>query len=369
MRHSNFKISTPLQLTLQPALILCFTLVNCDFVLAQQREPMVVVETAQEVPLVEEVSLTGSVVSLRIANLSTEVSGVVENLEVDVGESVKAGDLILNLNSELSELLVDAARAETNQAIEELADAKRRLADAQRLTQSSSLSRNEVESLAAKERIDSAGVQRFRAAQKRQEAQFERHSLKAPFDGVISRKQVEQGEWVTPGQPVVELVASDNLLIEFQAPQAIFSRLGKVSDIYITLDALPDQVLKANIKSIIPVVNPTTRTFTIRTVLKDTDNQLAPGMSASAVLNLSAGSQGVVISRDALIRYPDGRVTIWIVNREGDQIKVNEQRVEIGNAFEGKVAILKGLSPGSQVVIRGNEALREGQTVTIKPSD
>ena len=167
----------------------------------------------------------------------------------------------------------------------------------------------------------------------------------------------------------MELVASENLLIEFQAPQDIFSRLGKVSAIYTTFDALPDQILTAHIETVIPIVNPTTRTFTIRTALDDADAQLAPGMSASAVLNLSAGSRGVVINRDALIRYPDGRVTIWVVNQEGGQSKVEEKRVEIGQGFEGKIAIKKGLSAGSRVVVRGNEALRDGQIVTIKSSD
>ncbi len=350
-------------------LFLCLLSFYCDFLHAQQRQQTVVVEVAQEVALVEEVSLSGSVISPQIANLSTEVSGIVERIEVEVGDQVKAGDLILKLNSELSELSVDAARAETNQAIEELDDTRRRLADAKRLAQSSNLSVNEVKSLASRERINIAGVERFRAAQKRQEAQLDRHTLRAPFGGVISRKQVEQGEWVTPGQAVVELVASDHLLIEFQAPQDIFARLGKVSAIYTTFDALPDQVMTAHIEIVIPIVNPTTRTFIIRTALDSADAQLAPGMSASAVLNLSAGSRGVVINRDALIRYPDGRVTIWVVIQEGRQAKVQERRVEIGTGFDGKIAIKKGLSAGSRVVVLGNEALRDGQIVTVKSSD
>lgn len=326
-------------------------------------------EVAQEVSLVEEVSLSGSVISPRIANLSTEVNGIVETIEVEVGDQIKAGDLILKLNSDLSELSVDAARAETNQAIEELTDVRRRLADAERLAKSSNLSANEVKSLAARERINIAGVERFRAAQKRQEAQLERHSLRAPFSGIVSRKQVEQGEWITPGQAVMELVATENLLIEFQAPQDIFSRLGKVSEIYTTFDALPNEKMTARIDTVIPIVNPTTRTFTIRTALDKANARLAPGMSASAVLNLSEGSRGVVINRDALIRYPDGRITIWVVTEEGGQDKVQERRVEIGNGFEGKIAITKGVSAGSRVVVRGNEALRDGQNVTIKSSD
>jgi multidrug efflux pump subunit AcrA (membrane-fusion protein) len=127
--------------------------------------------------------------------------------------------------------------------------------------------------------------------------------------------------------------------------------------------------MTARIDTVIPIVNPTTRTFTIRTALDKANAHLAPGMSASAILNLSGGSRGVVINRDALIRYPDGRITIWVVTEEGGQDKVQERRVEIGNGFEGKIAITKGVSAGSRVVVRGNEALRDGQNVTIKSSD
>ena len=92
-------------------------------------------------------------------------------------------------------------------------------------------------------------------------------------------------------------------------------------------------------------------------------------MSASAILQLDSGARGVVVPRDAIIRYPDGRVTVWIAEADGDKTRVRELRVQTGLGFEGRVAITQGLEAGALVVVRGNESLYEGQTVILREGD
>ncbi|MCU7929363.1 MAG: efflux RND transporter periplasmic adaptor subunit [Candidatus Thiodiazotropha sp. (ex Codakia rugifera)] len=335
----------------------------------QQRGPMVLVDLAKEVALIEEVPITGSVISTRIAKLSTEVSGIVESMAIKIGDPVRTGDEILQLNSELDRLSLAAARAATEIAIQELEDAKRRLDDAKTLAKRHSVSANEIESLAAEVRIDGAGVKRFRAEQQRQAAQLKRHKLIAPFAGVISRRLVEQGEWIQPGDTVVELIATEGLRIDFRVPQSVYAKLDKATKIHIRLDALPGQAFDGLIETIIPVTDPDTRTFLIRTALEDLQAKLVPGMSASGVLRLNTGTRGVVVDRDALIRYPDGRVTVWAVNQEGERTTVSELPVQTGLSFNGKVAINSGLAADTTVVVQGNEALRDGQGVSIKRAE
>lgn len=327
---------------------------------------MVIVSLAEQASLIEEVSVTGSVVSPRIAKLSTEVSGIVETMEVEIGDQVQAGDEILHLNSELGELSLEAARAETEQAVQELEDAKRRLSVGQALGESRAMPANEIDFLAAEVRIDGTKVRRFQAEEQRQLAELRRHTLSAPFAGVISRKLVEQGEWIQPGQPAVELTASTGLRIDFQVPQTAYAKLDEVANVRVRLDALPGQAFGAAIETVIPVADAASRTFIIRMVLKDPDVRLAPGMSASAVLRLNTGTQGVVVHRDALIRYPDGRITVWVVDREDGKEWASERQVQTGSSFKGKVAITSGLAPNTRVVVQGNEGLREKQTVSIK---
>lgn len=338
-------------------------------IMAQPSAPLVKVELAEQANLIEEVPLSGSVISPRIADLSTEVSGIVESVAIEVGDRVQAGDEILRLNAELDSLSLAAAQAAAEQAVLEMEDAKRRLADAKELAKRHSVSANEIESLAAEVRIDNAVVQRLRAEQQRHAARLQRHTLKAPFAGVISRKLVEQGEWLQPGQTVVELVATSGLRIDFHVSQSIYAKLDQATNLRIKFDALPGQVYAGSIESIIPVTDPITRTFMIRVALHDPQDGLAPGMSASAVLRLDTGSQGVVVPRDALLRYPDGRITVWVVEEQGDQSRVSERQVQTGLSFNGTVAITSGLAPGVSIVVQGNEALREGQIVSVKRAE
>ncbi len=337
--------------------------------IAQQGGPLVLVSSTEQVTLFEEVPLTGTVISPRIAELSTEVSGIVATMKVEIGDRVQAGDEILHLNSELESLTLAAARANTERAKWELEDAKRRLKDARALGKVQSLSASEVESLAAEVRIDGAELARSRAEEKREGARLKRHKLKAPFAGLISRQLVEQGEWIQPGQAVVELVALDGLRVDFQVPQSVYPKLDKNSSLQIKLNAIPGGNFAGKIETIVPVTDPVSRTFLLRAALIDSKVKLAPGMSASAMLRLDTRKQGVVVHRDALIRYPDGRITVWVIIQDGDQTLVTELPVETGLTFNGKVAVTGGLAPNTLVVVQGNEALRDRQQVNVRHAD
>ena len=93
---------------------------------------------------------------------------------------------------------------------------------------------------------------------------------------------------------------------------------------------------------------------------------VTPGMSVRGQLRLETGRDGVVVSRDALLLYPDGRKTVWVVDSEGGEATVREQRVETGAEFDGLVEIRSGLDAGLTVVTRGNEALKSGQVVQVR---
>ena len=333
-------------------------------VVAQQNMPTVLVTSADPVALTEEVPLTGTVVASRIAELSTEVSGIVAEIGVELGDRVGAGDEILRLNSQLESLSLEAARATTEQSRHELEDARRRLAEARKLGEIQSVSA--VEMIAAEVSIDASKLKRSQAEEQRQAARLQRHRVMAPFGGVISRKLVEEGEWIQPGQTVVELVALDGLLIEFQVPQSVFTKLDDSTSLKVSFDALPRQKFDARIDKIVPVTDPVSRTFRVRAALQNSNARIAPGMSASAMLRLESGERGIVVPRDAIIRYPDGRVTLWVAEFDGEQARVRELRVQTGLAFGGRIAITSGLEAGARVVVRGNESLYEQQAVNVR---
>ena len=118
------------------------------------------------------------------------------------------------------------------------------------------------------------------------------------------------------------------------------------------------------IQSIVPVKNPGARTFLLR-VVTDSQHRLpvTPGMSARGAIRIDTHPQAVVVPRDAVLMYPDGRKTVWVVEVEDGESVVHEKRIEAGIEFDGLVEVRSGLEAGLDVVTRGNEALRDGEVV------
>lgn len=343
--------------------VVCFA----DRVMAQaDNAPRVDVEVVATAPITEQVQLTGTVTSPRVAQVSPSVEGLVQMVHVDAGDRVDPGASLVDLDSELAELELERTQAATREAREQLADAQRRFDEAKRLEGNQSISQTELLSREAEVQVATAAVARLEAAQRHQAERVARHSLAAPFPGVVSRKLTEAGEWVAPGTPVAELVALDGLRLDFRAPQTYFPRVDTQTPVSVRLDALPERRLDGRITAIIPVSDPEARTFMVRVHLDDDHVAMTPGMSAHALLDLETGRHSTTVSRDALIRYPDGRVTVWVIEETDGETTVSERQVQTGLAFDGRVEIRSGLDAGERVVVRGNEALQEGQRVRLR---
>jgi RND family efflux transporter MFP subunit len=333
------------------------------------RSPLVVVSTAQTDTVIKQVPLTGTITSAQVAKVSAEVSGQVEAVNVEVGDHVKRDAQLVELDREIGQLTLEALRALTLQASAELADAKRRYKDAKRLREKNTIPENQLRLLEAEVEVDGATLKQKKAEEHRQQARMERHTVRAPFGGVISERLIETGEWIEPGRPVVTLVAIDDLRIEFRVPQEFYSRINPQSAISVTLDALPESEFDGTIDAVVPVSDASSRTFLIHVRMDAGAARLTPGMSVHGKLNLTTGRQGVVISRDAILRYPDGRVTVWVINPDSEPPTVSEKRVITGHSFNGLINIREGIQADDVIVVRGNESLQEGQQVRIQRSE
>ena len=346
-----------------PLMLLAFA---AQVVAAQPAVPVTATRAEMD-QLAVEVTVTGSVTSPRVGSLSTSVGGLVARVASEEGDRVRAGDVLLELDTELQSIALDSAKAAQAEAVAELDDARRRLAEAQRLAERRGISESEVRSLEAGVAIRQAVADRLGAQAREQEVLLVRHRVSAPFAGVVSRKLTEVGAWVQPGTPVVELVATEGLRVDLQVPQQYYTQIvsGEVV-LAVTLDTAPERAWRARTLAIVPVGDPGVRTFLMRTAVIEPGVQMAPGMSARARLSFGSGERGVVIPRDALMRYADGRITVWVIDRSGDLDVVSERPVTVGVAFAGRVEIREGLAAGTWVVLRGNEALREGQHVSVR---
>jgi RND family efflux transporter MFP subunit len=321
-----------------------------------------VVETK---PVNRVVQVTGSVTSARASQLSVAASGLVTQLHVDAGTRVEAGDLLLELDPELAQLQWQSALAGAEEARNALADARRRLEEARALVPQQSIAETAVRDLAAEVAEDEAALHRAQAEAGYREGVLRRHELRAPFTGVVSAKLTELGEWVIPGQPVLELVATDQVRLDFRVPEDFLADVHPDARVKYILNADASRVFEGAVATVVPVADPNARTFLLRVHTAPGDYPVVPGMSARAELALSTGREGLVVPRDAVLRFPDGRAVVWTVHEGTNGPVVEERRVETGLAFDGMVEVREGLRAGTKVVVQGNEALQNGQQVVI----
>jgi len=334
---------------------------------AAQAGPVAPVELApvERRDIVETLRLTGSLTSPYTSSLSPDFEGRLVSLAVDAGDRVKQGDILFKLDDELARLELAQATAAEHEAEADLADAKRRVVEVRKLVTEKTFPESQARSLEALVARNQAILERRRAERAYAAATLDRHVLKAPFSGVIAERGADLGERVDTDSRVLLLVAIDRLQLDLRVPQQYFQRVKAGTELSLQLDALPGQTIDVRVSQVVPVSDPDARTFLVRAQVNNPAARLTPGMSVRAVIRIGTDRQAEVVPRDALIRYPDGRTVVWVAAVEGDRYVVEERQVKTGLTFDGKVEIIEGLSSGERVVIRGNEALRQGQQVRI----
>lgn len=329
------------------------------------RRVPVAVTPVQERAIHRQLQLSGTVTAARSARLSVATSGLVTGLAVDAGDRVAAGDVLLELDDELADFQWRSAAAAEDQARRALEDAQRRVEEARRLAPQQSIAETVVRDLEAEVAEDEAALQAAAALAGYQRGILERHRLRAPFSGVISARHTDLGEWVTPGEAVLELVAIDRLRIDLQVPEDHLGSIATGAGVEFTLGGDRERRHAGRVAAIVPVTDPTARTFLLRVEAEQPVAAMRPGMSVRADLKLDAKRSGLVVPRDAVLRYADGRVVVWVAAPDAGGPVAAERLVRTGLGFDGLVEIVEGLAPGEQVVVRGNESLRTGQALNV----
>ncbi|MEH6607974.1 MAG: efflux RND transporter periplasmic adaptor subunit [Halioglobus sp.] len=333
---------------------------------AQQAQGVpVVVTTVAEQVILRQLHVTGSVTSARNSRLSAATSGQVKTLFVDEGSRVVAGDILLTLDPELAELELAAATARGQQGERALADARRRLQEARELAPLRSIAESVVRDLAAEVAEDESALSQYKAEAGLRAATLARHTVKAPFGGVVAAKLTELGEWVTPGQPVLVLVSTTELRLDFPVAEDYLPKLGDDTIVSYSYGQSGGVSRPGTIATMVPVSDPGDRTFLLRVQPDAEDQNLAPGMSVRARLRIPTGERGPAVPRDALLRYPDGRSVVWVAEKLDGAFIAREALVSPGLEFNGLVAISSGIQVGDRVVVRGNEALQPNQSVLV----
>lgn len=332
-----------------------------------QNAPPVVVEKPETNAEPAIFRFSGTVTALREADLSPRVAGLISVADAETGFAAKKGDVLVRLDDTIAKIELREQELALEAVQAEAANAKRRLNEAVELGDAN-FPRTERETRETAFRLSQVAVQQAANALERQREIVERHQIIAPFDGIVASKDAEMGEWVQTGNPVLHFVGTTDLRLDIEVPQEQLDVALQTQSATVYLSRRNDQPIKAQVEARSPKVNPITRTFLVRLALDNPPKSIKPGMSAEGVFRPTAGIGQLVISRDAIIRYSDGRTIVWVVTNSGSESRAEQRDVELGNTRGNRIEVVSGLKETDFVVVRGNESLQEGQLVTIAGS-
>ncbi len=332
--------------------------------------PVTLAEVTRET-LRQEVPLSGSSIPWRRVPLSPRVEGMVSEILVDEGSWVEPGDPILELDAHLAEIEVEVAQARLEGASARQRDAIRKRDELLKLKQGRHASETSIASAAAEVEIVTADVTRERAELARARELRERHSVAAPFAGMVVDKQVEVGQWVQRDDAVVELVAMDTLRVRAPLPQSFYPRVPVGSKARVLFDALPEREFEGRVFARVALGNEASRSFPLLIDIPNPDHLLAPGMSARVLVELDDGtSEALTVPRDAVVAKSDGSRQVWRLVEDDGHFTVAAVRVETGRAQGDRLEVVAGgLRAGDRIVLLGNENLQPGQAVRPLAAD
>jgi membrane fusion protein (multidrug efflux system) len=298
----------------------------------------------------------GSVSPAQGAVVSTELAGVVSEINFENGAEAKKGEVLMRLDASQEEALLRSAEADAQLA-------KTDLERARDLAIKKVVSGAEFDSAQSKFTRMNAVVDQMRS-------NIAKKSIIAPFDGQLGIRQVNVGQMINAGQQVVALTALDPVYVDFALPEQYLSKLTKGLDVTVRSDAFPGRQFKGKLTAINSMIDPVTRNVSLQATLENPDRALHPGMFAKVEVALPETKKTVVIPGSAVSYAPYGD-SVFVIEKKKDPKTgkesevLRQQFVRIGEARGDFVAVTQGLKPGETLVSTGVFKLRNGMAVTV----
>jgi RND family efflux transporter MFP subunit len=333
---------------------------------------MVVVAPVQKRPVALTQPLVANVLPVTRTTLAAEQEGAVSTRKFEEGARLERGAVLAELDVEVLQAQQRAADASRNSARAELERAKLDAASAEReFRRVESLYRANVapekefndartawDLALATIALREAQVLERQAEVDRIDLQVRKARIVAPFEGVVSRRHIEVGNWLKVGDPVADLVQLNPLWVEVSVPENVIGRVSKGDAATVTIDAMGGAELDATVDLVLPEADIASRTFRVRLLLPNPDYRILPGFFARATLARRDQAPQLSVPKDAILTGAEGQRVV--VMREGKAAFVPVKVI----GFSGEhAAVEASLEPGEFVVVRGNERAFPGQTL------
>ena len=302
--------------------------------------------TASTAPMPQSITAVGSLRSDESITLRPEVAGRITAIGFQEGRPVAKGTVLVKLDPAINEAEVQQAKANLT-----LSKAKYdRAVDLQKQGFISGQARDEAEN----------SLKVMEAAVALAAARLAKTEIRAPFSGLIGLRSISLGDYVKEGQDMVNLESIDPLKIDFRVPEIYLKQVQVGQKLEVSLDAMPGKKYEGTVSAINPLVDAAGRAIVIRAQVRNADTLLRPGMFTRVKLLTKDERDALVLPEQALVPQGEEQFVFRVIDGKAARTKV-----ELGQRRDGRVEVVKGVSPGETIVTAGQLKLRDGTPVTL----
>ena len=303
-------------------------------------------------------SAVGSLRAVQGVTVSTDLAGIVSEIAFESGAAVKKGDLLVKLDTAQEEAQLHSAQAK-------LELAKTNLGRTRELVAKKAVAQSELDTAESTLRQTEASVEEMKALAARKR-------IDAPFDGIAGIRQVNLGQYLQPGAPIVPLQSLDPIHADFALPQQHLNTATAGKKLRLRADGVDGAEFEGEITAVDSKIDEATRNFTVQGTIKNADQKLRPGMFVDVDVLLPP-QDGVLAIPSSSISYAPYGDSVYVVidgkDAEGKPAKVAQQQfVKLGPKRGDQVSVLSGVKEGDEVVSSGVFRLRPGAPVQVNNS-
>ncbi len=352
--------------SLAAAVALAGMLAGCRNQAQEQAEgpPPVEIATvrAENVPV--EVSTVASLAAPRSAELRAQVAGQVRRLFVDEGDRVAAGGPILAIDPEHYRLALESAEARLEQAQAQYSNDSLTLARSRPLVATGAIGAQAWDDLQTKVSLSKANLDQARAARDLARQDASDASVLAPFRGRFAERKVNVGDYVRVGDLLGTIADASVLEITFHLPETEAVGVSPGDSVTFDATALPTHTFAGTVSYVSPIVDPATRTVTVKARVPNEGGLLKPGMSATVGVSTHV-LQGAAVVPEVAVRREAGDQYVFRVAQD----TVARIAVTLGpRPRPGDIVITRGVAVGDSVLVAGFQKVTTGTRVSVRPT-
>jgi membrane fusion protein (multidrug efflux system) len=313
---------------------------------------------AQQEQWPQTLAAIGTLAAVQGVTVSADLPGTVERIEFDSGRAVRAGDVlaVLDTRQEQAQLAAIEARRELAQLT---------LARVQELLKEKVISKAEFDRATAEAQQTDAQLGEIKAV-------IQRKTIRAPFSGMLGIRQVNLGQYLAGGDPLVTLQSLNPIYVNFGVPQQSAGQVPAGRQVRITSESIGGVEWNGRVTALDAMVDEATRNIQVQATLANGDGKLRPGMFVQVEVVLGAGERVIALPASAINYAPYGDSVFIVTDMKAEDGRtyrgVRQQLVKVGRSRGDQVAVLGGIKAGDEVVSSGLFKLRNGAAVQINNS-